>query len=69
VNEDNIVQGYWILPKHSNYLMSRWDLIPQETCFWRRSLFERGGNIDRHSALRWTMICFAIYATRQICPS
>ena len=46
VVEDNRVASYWILPRHSNYLMSRWDLIPQETCFWRRSLFERGGNID-----------------------
>ena len=46
VVEDNRVAGYWVLPPHSNYLMMRWDLIPQETCFWRRSLFERGGNID-----------------------
>jgi glycosyltransferase involved in cell wall biosynthesis len=46
VVEDNRVVSYWILPPHSNYLMQRWDLIPQETCFWRRSLFERAGNID-----------------------
>ena len=38
---------YWHLPRHSNYLMSRWDLIPQETCFWRRSLWEKAGNVDR----------------------
>src|SRR5262249_17465280 len=31
---------------HSNYLMSRWDLIPQETCFWRRGLLEKCGNIN-----------------------
>ena len=46
VGADNKVGSYWILPPHSNYLMQRWDLIPQETCFWRRSLFERAGNID-----------------------
>jgi hypothetical protein len=40
------VLGVWLLPTHSNYLMQRWDLIPQETCFWRRTLFERAGNID-----------------------
>jgi hypothetical protein len=35
-----------ILPKHSSFLMRRWDLIPQESCFWRRSLLERAGNVD-----------------------
>ena len=46
VNESNKVISYWILPNHSSYLMMRWDLIPQETCFWRRRLFETCGNID-----------------------
>ena len=46
INEHNDVLGHWILPAHNNYLMRRWDLIPQETCFWRRRLFEKQGNID-----------------------
>ena len=46
VNGENIVIYYWILPRHSDYLMSRWDLIPQETCFWRRGLWEKAGNVD-----------------------
>ncbi len=46
VNAQNRVVGYWILPAHNNYLMQRFDLIPQETCFWRRRLFEAVGNID-----------------------
>lgn len=46
VDENNRAVSYWILPRHSNWLMTRWDLIPQETCFWRRSLFERAGNVD-----------------------
>ncbi|CAB1275126.1 glycosyltransferase family 2 protein [Candidatus Nitrosacidococcus tergens] len=46
IDETNQVIGHWILPSHSNWLMSRWDLIPQESCFWRRSLFEKQGNID-----------------------
>jgi glycosyltransferase involved in cell wall biosynthesis len=46
VNEHNKVIYYWILGRHSDWYMSRWDLIPQETCFWRRSLFEKAGNID-----------------------
>jgi glycosyltransferase involved in cell wall biosynthesis/SAM-dependent methyltransferase len=47
VDDDDQVTGYWILPPHQNFLMRRWDYIPQETCFWRRSLFEKSGNIDR----------------------
>ncbi len=51
------VMGYWILPPHVDYLMLRWDLIPQETCFWRRSIFERAGTIDRsfHFALDYDL--------------
>jgi len=46
VNAQNKVQWYWLLQKHSNYRMMRWDLMPQETCFWRRRTFEKFGNID-----------------------
>jgi len=46
VNEHNTVIGYWILPRHRNHLMMRWDLIPQETCFWRRRLYEKVGGVD-----------------------
>lgn len=46
IDASNRVIWYWHLPPHSNYLMRRWDLIPQETCFWRRSLYERAGAID-----------------------
>ena len=46
INQHNQVVGHWILPPHSNYLMKRWDLIPQETTFWRRRIFERAGNVS-----------------------
>lgn len=46
INEHNDVTGHWILPPHRDWLMRRWDLIPQETCFWRRRLFEEQGNVD-----------------------
>jgi hypothetical protein len=57
VDESNKVGSYWILPPHSKYLMKRWDLIPQETCFWRRSLFERCGTVDKslHFALDYDL--------------
>ncbi|WP_420812578.1 glycosyltransferase family 2 protein [Nitrosococcus wardiae] len=53
INEVNEVVGHWILPRHSSFLMRRWDLIPQESCFWRRRLFEQKGNIDAR-------FCFAM---------
>lgn len=46
VDEDNLVGSYWILPPHSNWLMKRWDYIPQETCFWRRRIYEQAGGVD-----------------------
>ena len=46
IDERNVVLRYWYLPPHSNKLIERWDYIPQETCFWRRSAWEKAGNID-----------------------
>lgn len=46
INERGRVTGRWLLPRHSNYLMSRWDYVPQETSFWRRSLMEDVGGVD-----------------------
>jgi len=43
---DGEVTRFWMLPPHSNYLMRRWDYIPQEACFWRRSVMDRFGGID-----------------------
>lgn len=36
----------WVIPFHSNYCHRRWDYIPQETCFWRKTLMEDAGSID-----------------------
>ncbi len=46
IDETGRVTGAWLLPPHSNRIIERRDLIPQETCFWRRRLFERAGNVD-----------------------
>jgi glycosyltransferase involved in cell wall biosynthesis len=53
IDENDRIVDHWILPSHSSFLMRRWDLIPQETCFWRRRVFERAGNVD--STLRFAM--------------
>jgi glycosyltransferase involved in cell wall biosynthesis len=46
VAEDNTVTGHWIVPPHRDWWMRRWDYIPQETCFWRRGIYEKAGGID-----------------------
>ncbi len=46
IDADDRVIGHWVLGEHSDWLMSHWDLIPQETCFWRRSLYEKAGPVD-----------------------
>ncbi|HEY4815327.1 MAG TPA: glycosyltransferase family 2 protein [Chthoniobacterales bacterium] len=53
IDEHDRVIWHWLLPVHISYMMKRWDFIPQETCFWRRRLFERAGNID--SSYRFAM--------------
>jgi glycosyltransferase involved in cell wall biosynthesis len=46
IGPDGTVLSYWRLPPHSDFLMKRWDLIPQETTFWRRRIYERVGGLD-----------------------
>jgi glycosyltransferase involved in cell wall biosynthesis len=46
VDGDNKAIWYWMLPEHDDYYMSRWDLIPQETCFWRRRIMDKVGPVD-----------------------
>jgi glycosyltransferase involved in cell wall biosynthesis len=46
VDDNNSVRSYWILPRHINWFMKRWDYIPQETCFWRRRIYDAVGGID-----------------------
>ena len=50
--------GRWILPRHNEHVLRRWDFIPQETMFWRRSLYERVGGINTsfHYAMDWDLI-------------
>lgn len=57
-NKDNIV-GRWIIPYHDSELLRHIDYIPQETLFWRRSLWDRaGGSINDNLAfaLDWDLL-------------
>jgi len=51
--------GSWVLPPHDNEVLSWADFIPQETLFWRRSIWEKvGGRLDEyfHYAMDWDLI-------------
>lgn len=51
--------GRWIVPPHSDKAIKYADYIPQETMFWRRSLWEKvGGELDEdfNFAIDWDLI-------------
>ncbi len=61
IDAANRVTGYWILPPHGNRRMLRCDMIPQETCFWRRRLWERAGNVNPQFRFAMDFELFARY--------
>ena len=51
--------GRWVMPPHDDDVLSWADYIPQETMFWRRSIWEKaGGRIDTDFkfAMDWDLI-------------
>jgi glycosyltransferase involved in cell wall biosynthesis len=59
VDKDDAEVGRWILPQHDNDVMQWADYIPQETLFWRRTLWERvGGQVDEsfRFAIDWDLL-------------
>jgi glycosyltransferase involved in cell wall biosynthesis len=56
--EDHEV-GRWVLPPHDDDVLSWSDLVPQETLFWRRGIWEAvGGRVDEsfRFALDWDLL-------------
>jgi len=59
IDEKSREIGRWVLPKHDGEVLSWADYIPQETLFWRRSIWDKvGGRLDDsfHFALDWDLI-------------
>lgn len=51
--------GRWVLPGHSDKMLIWADYVPQETMFWRRSIWDKaGGTIDEsfQFALDWDLL-------------
>lgn len=43
IDEDDMEIGRWLLPGHDDGVLSWADFVPQETLFWRRTLWDRVG--------------------------
>lgn len=58
IDEEGAEIGRWVLPPHSDKALSWADFIPQETLFWRRSLWDRVGGIDEsfRFAMDWDLL-------------
>ncbi|WAR46602.1 glycosyltransferase family 2 protein [Methylomonas rapida] len=59
IDENDQQIGRWMLPRHCNEVLSWADYIPQETLFWRRSIWDKaGGQIDEsfRFAMDWDLL-------------
>jgi glycosyltransferase involved in cell wall biosynthesis len=59
IDENDFEIGRWILPGHDGSVLSWADYIPQETMFWRRSIWDKaGGQIDEsfRFAMDWDLL-------------
>lgn len=59
IDEHDLEIGRWVLPPHDDAILSWTDYVPQETMFWRRSIWEKtGGYMDEtfQFAMDWELI-------------
>jgi glycosyltransferase involved in cell wall biosynthesis len=59
VDEFDAEIGRWVMPPHDDAVLKWVDYLPQETMFWRRSIWDRaGGRIDNSMkfAMDWELI-------------
>lgn len=51
--------GIWVTPRHRADSLQWYDFVPQETVFWRRSLWDRVGGIDESVTLAFDWDLFS----------
>ena len=59
IDENDMEIGRWIMPGHDSNVLSWRDFVPQETLFWRRSIWDKaGGHIDEsfRFAMDWDLL-------------
>ena len=59
IDEEGRQIGRWMMPAHEDEVLSWADYVPQETLFWRRSIWDKaGGRIDEsfRFALDWDLL-------------
>ncbi|MCA9054927.1 MAG: glycosyltransferase, partial [Planctomycetaceae bacterium] len=59
IDEEGADIGRWVLPPHDDHVLAYVDYVPQETMFWRRSIWDKvGGQLDEafHFAMDWDLI-------------
>jgi glycosyltransferase involved in cell wall biosynthesis len=59
IDADNNEVGRWVLPLHSDEILFWNDFVPQETLFWRRSLWDKVGaciNENYAFAMDWELL-------------
>ena len=59
IDEDDREIGRWVLPPHNDDMLSWADYVPQETLFWRRSIWEKAGaRVDEsfRFAMDWDLL-------------
>lgn len=69
IDENNDEIGRWILPPHQDKILAWADYIPQETLFWRRTLWEKvNAHIDEsfQFAMDWDLILRFIAASGKL---
>lgn len=59
IDESGMEVGRWVMPPHTNRILSYADYIAQETLFWRRRAWDKaGGQVDEafRFAMDWDLI-------------